>query len=104
MRTTKAIMVSISVSAFLRMAYFSSSYYVREAAQKILRNYDTYKDLYIHSVDIYNSNGNTVFNIHFSRYYDLPPVHTFHVFDPNFSINDYDFRALRTYFKSYISH
>lgn len=97
----KTLELFLPVKAFVTNAFFSP-YYVREAAQKIVRNYDAYKNLYIHSVDIYNSNGSTVFNIHFSNYYDLPPVHTLHMFKPNFCISDYDFRSLRTYFKSYI--
>lgn len=99
----KTINLFLPVETFVVNAYFSP-YYVREAAQKILRDYNTYKDLYIKSVDIYNCNGSTVFNIHFNNYSGLSSVHTLRMFKPNFSISDYDFRSLRTYFKSYRSH
>ena len=95
----RAIKVSTPVRTFLQNAYFAP-YYVRTAAQRLITDYDVYKDLYIDSVDIYNINGNTVFNIYVSRYYNLPPIHKLVMFGTNFSLNDYDFRCLRNYFKS----
>lgn len=100
MRTIK---ISIPVRTFLHDAYFSP-YHVRTAAQRLISNYNDYEDLYIDSVDIYNSNGNTVFNIYFSRYYNLPPTHKLVMFKRNFSINAYDFSCLRNYFKTLSVH
>ena len=64
MRTMRTIKVSTPVRTFLHNTYFAP-YHVRTAAQRLITDYDVYKDLYIDSVDIYNINGNTVFNIYF---------------------------------------
>ena len=94
----KTIKVSIPVRVFLQNAYFSP-YCVRVAAQRIFHEYDTYKDLYVHSVDIFNRNGNTSFNINFSNHHATPPICTVFMFKAGFSLSDYDFRCLRNYFK-----